>query len=222
MHCSLRQRVSRPPIGYTTCFLSHVGVKQGCPLSPTLLGLFVDDFEEHMHAAAEREADLQVPCIQECPVWALWALMYADDLALAANTMAGLQLQLNDLQVYSTRWQLTVNVTKTKVVSCGRYAAAHGQHRALLSYAGHGIGHVSELKYLGVQLHSTNVVGAVSGHRARAGAKALHAPRWQLAKLGIKDPITLMRLFNTMVSPVLPYGLEVLAPRMMLQKTNPM
>ena len=140
--------------GYTTCFLSHVGVKQGCPLSPTLFGLFVDDFEEHMHAAAERGADLQVPCIQDCPVW---ALMYADDLALMANTMAGLQLQLNELQAYSTRWQLTVNVTKTKVVSYGRNAAAHGQHRVPLSYAGHDIEHVSEFKYLGVQLHSTNV-----------------------------------------------------------------
>jgi hypothetical protein len=68
--------------GYTTCFLSHVSVKQGCPLSPTLFVLFVDDFEEHMQAAAERGADLQVPCIQDCPVW---ALMYADDLALTAN-----------------------------------------------------------------------------------------------------------------------------------------
>ena len=49
--------------------------------------LFVDDFEEHMHAAAERGADLfQVPCVQkDCPAW---ALMYADGLALSANTMA--------------------------------------------------------------------------------------------------------------------------------------
>ena len=204
--------------GYTTCFLSNVGVKQGCPLSPTLFGLFVDDFEEHMHAAAERGADLQVPCIQDCPVW---ALMYADDLALMANTMAGLQLQLNELQAYSTRWQLTVNVTKTKVVSYGRNAAAHGQHRVPLSYAGHDIEHVSEFKYLGIQLHSTNAVCAVSGHRARAGAKALHAFRRRAAELGIQDPIALMRLFDTMVSPVLSYGSEVWAPHMMLQKTNP-
>ena len=41
----------------------------------------------------------------KCPVW---AVTYADDLALTANTMAGLQLQLNELQVY-IQYQVAVD-----------------------------------------------------------------------------------------------------------------
>ena len=41
----------------------------------------------------------------KCPVWAVTS---ADDLALTANTMAGLQLQLNELQVY-IQYQVAVD-----------------------------------------------------------------------------------------------------------------
>ena len=89
---------------------STLGVKQGCPLSPTLFGIYIDDFQAELEAAG---ADLDLPTL--CGVQAP-ALFYADDLDLVSTSVRGLQAQLDLLESYCKRWRLTVNVKKTKVV----------------------------------------------------------------------------------------------------------
>ncbi len=91
-------------------FDSLLGVKQGCPLSPTLFGIFIADFQAELEPGS---AGFALPTLSgvQTP-----ALFYADDLALVSTTVAGLQAQLDLLQAYSKRWRLTVNVNKTKVV----------------------------------------------------------------------------------------------------------
>jgi len=96
--------------GQTASFQSVMGVKQGCPLSPTLFGLYLDDLEEAMRA---KQHLLDSPSLAGIM---LLALLYADDLALVSMSMAGLQAQLDVLQEYADRWGLTVNVDKTKAV----------------------------------------------------------------------------------------------------------
>ena len=87
-----------------------MGVKQGCPLSPTLFGLYLDDLEDAMRA---KQHLLDAPSLDGLR---LLALLYADDLALGSTSLAGLQAQLDVLHDYARRWGLTVNVEKTKAV----------------------------------------------------------------------------------------------------------
>jgi hypothetical protein len=39
-----------PEEGLTPTFLCRIGVKQGCPLSPLLFGLFIDGLEKRLNA----------------------------------------------------------------------------------------------------------------------------------------------------------------------------
>jgi hypothetical protein len=98
-----------PKEGLTPTFLCHIGVKQGCPLSPLLFGLFIDGLEKQLNAL-EGDAPLMLGQL------AIRLLLYADDLALMSHTPAGLQKQLDVLQAFCYERQLTVNVNKTKVV----------------------------------------------------------------------------------------------------------
>ena len=96
--------------GLTCTFDSVMGVKQGCPLSPTLFGLYLDALEDAMRA---KQHLLDAPSLDGLR---LPALLYADDLALGSTSLAGLQAQLDVLHDYARRWGLTVNVEKTKAV----------------------------------------------------------------------------------------------------------
>jgi hypothetical protein len=46
----------------------------------------------------------------------LFLILYADDMALMAESSDGLQKTLNCFEKYYDLWKLTVNTTKTKVV----------------------------------------------------------------------------------------------------------
>ena len=94
-------------------FESVMGVKQGCPLSPTLAGIFLDDFERSVAEAVGTD----LPVLQGQPVP---PILWADDLLLASTTARGLQRLLDVLSAFSDRWRLTVNSSKTKAIEFRR------------------------------------------------------------------------------------------------------
>ena len=83
-----------------------MGVKQGCPLSPTLFGLYVDGLEKHLL----NMPDIGAPTLMGVMVP---LLLYADDLILMSESAAGLQKQLDALASFCEERQLTVNLSKT-------------------------------------------------------------------------------------------------------------
>jgi hypothetical protein len=64
-------------------FLCHIRVKQGCPFSPLLFGLFINGLETRLNVL---EGDTP-PMLGQLNVG---LLLYADDLALMSHTPAGL------------------------------------------------------------------------------------------------------------------------------------
>ena len=68
-------------------FASSIGVKQGCPLSPTLFGLCIDELESRVLEYI-REEDIQEVMIGNVVIM---LLLYADDVVLLAHTIEDAQ-----------------------------------------------------------------------------------------------------------------------------------
>jgi len=79
-------------------FLSRIRVKQRCPFSPLLFGLFIDGLEKRLNAL---EGDTP-PMLGQLVVR---LFLYVDNLALMSHTPAGLQKQLDVLQAFCCECQ---------------------------------------------------------------------------------------------------------------------
>ena len=188
--------------GLTAAFESTKGVKQGCPLSPTLFGLYIDDLEDAMRAEEEQ---LDAPSLAGT---ALLSLLYADDSALASTSLVGLQHQLEVLHKYCHRWGLSVNVGKTKAVIF-RSAMTPVCPNPSLMYDGRSIEFVDSFKYLGVDLHCTKPFAEAGLPRKESGERALLAMMSRCRELGIDDPGMQIKLFDVLVQPVMLYAVEM-------------
>ncbi|KAL4855790.1 Retrovirus-related Pol polyprotein from type-2 retrotransposable element R2DM [Chlorella vulgaris] len=199
--------------GLSPCFQARLGLKQGCPLSPTLFGLYIDDLEATMLAAAQRGARLDLPWLRGSGGM-VPPLLYADDTTLLATSADGLQRQLDLLQQYCEQWGLTVNAAKTKLVLLSgqrtQQAAVDTAQRAALSLAGQPLEAVSSFRYLGITFHASScIAGAAAPARAVAARAAMHSCNARCAALGVEAAPLQLRLFSTMVDAVLSYGSEV-------------
>lgn len=90
--------------------VQRMGVRQGCPLSPTLFGIFFDGLHDHWQSCAHT-ARLQLRSGR----W-VSSLVYADDAALLSYPSQGLQHLIDAMSEFCTSMGLTISPIKTEVV----------------------------------------------------------------------------------------------------------
>ena len=101
----------RTPNGLTNYFTSSTGVKQGCPLSPLLFGLYVDKLEVMLMRDKASKPTLEDTAIP--------FLGYVDDLVILSLDEEGMQRCLRTLK-FCKETELEVNLEKTKIMHFGK------------------------------------------------------------------------------------------------------
>jgi len=188
--------INHPSEGVTFSFRCQQGVKQGCPLSPLLFGLYLDALEERLDG---RKCDaLTLANVH------IWLLLFADDFVLTSESEVGLQQQLDALQQFCAECGLAMNMKKTKVMVFN-YANPCQE----FVFEGDVIERVQTFKYLGILLETIPNLDSVVEHLIAANRHSLFTLNRHCAKLHIMDVKLRCDLFNTSVRSTTNYTYEV-------------
>ena len=180
---------------------ARVGVRQGCPLSPTLFGLFFDDLCSHL------QAECPLAGVQ-CRGSRIPSLFYADDVALVSASAQGLQSLLDSMQSFCTANGLTISIAKTEVVVFGG-----GYHMCTWKVAGQDLKRSQSFTYLGMLFHEDrHIKHAIRARHSKACA-SVGAIYSRYSKLECANSVQLLvRLQQAILQPSASYGCEVWAP----------
>ena len=177
--------------GISESFRSDIGVKQGCPLSPTLFGLYIDKLEEWLNLEDEDGALVGEFVIR--------LLLYADDLILIAKSALSLQEHLLSHEHFCRAVGMQVSTSKRK----------HNQHK--FYFEGNTLEEVVDYKYLGIDFNKNLSWEGCRKKRTLGGWKALYAFQNRCIEAELWDWKTTQTLFGLLVIPMVLYGCEVWA-----------
>ncbi|KAL3686376.1 hypothetical protein R1sor_008950 [Riccia sorocarpa] len=107
LYQNVRVKISKTDPGVE----STLGVIQGCPLSPTLFGLVLDDlfWQDTKDDRGVKLGDAVVRM-----------LLFADDVVFVSNSAERLRSQIEQLEHFCSWSQMNVNLLKTKWLRVGR------------------------------------------------------------------------------------------------------
>lgn len=197
--------------GYSGWFDSATGVKQGCPLSPTLFGLYIDYFEEYSTFRLEQEAAARGRSLD--PRHRPRVLLYADDVVLLGYSAEELKRLLGHLAAFCDLAGLTVNRSKTQVVIFRAAERLPEGTATQFFFGGHQLEVVDEYRYLGFVFHAWKDPGQHGFPiLLKAAEGAAQRLRSRIYALGIRDLLTVCRLFDCYVRPILFYACETWFP----------
>ena len=189
--------------GKITNFFNYTkGVRQGCPLSPLLFNLYVNDIFKMI----DDKTAVPINLNNNDPIN---LLMYADDLIMIARSEEELQSNMTMLNDYCTNWNLEINIKKTKTMVFNR---GNKLCKTTIHVNKAPIECVKEYKYLGITISAKHCgfSHTIKDLRTKAN-RAIFAlnNKIKLSQLPTKLAI---KVFNTQINPIVLYGSEVWAP----------
>ena len=128
--------------GLTHPFITTLGVKQGCVLSPLIFNLFINDLPDHFDDQCDPVMinDQKLNC-----------LMFADDVMVLSQSSSGLKRAIHCTAEFFSKINLSVNLEKTQVMvfnARGVQLDTHPQHH--FHVGDQRLKVVAEYTYLGV------------------------------------------------------------------------
>ena len=182
------------------------GVRQGENMSPFLFSIYLNDLHGFL-LNANLEGLSTVSDMIEMKLGQylkLFTLLYADDTVLMAESAEDLQTQLNSFNDYCKKWNLKVNVDKTKIIIFGSRNAGNLEFK----YNDRVIDIVNEFNYLGIMFSSSGSFLKAKQKQVTKANKAIYEvlKKGRLHNLSIQCQL---ELFDRVIQPILLYGCEV-------------
>ena len=200
MYSSLQSCV-RTPQGLTDFFECSRGTRQGCMLSPFLFSLYVGEIVTMLE-----EADCKGVFIND-DIPNLTSLLFADDLAVCADTVGRLQKMIDVIAKLCDRWGLSVNMNKSKVMVFRNGGPLRLNEKWFFN--GIPLGVVSAYKYLGAMFTPKLVWTLCQKTLAAQASRGLYLlKKYNYACNGLPVDVQ-FDLFDKMIAPILMYSSEV-------------
>jgi hypothetical protein len=185
-------------------FMSHIGVPQGNPISPTLFGVFSDGLPRYLRHRCPG-IGVVLPdgtCIQ--------ILGYADDFALVATSKEDLQLLLDATQAWCEATCMYLNVLKTQILPIN-FAS---DTQISVTCRGEVLPIVDEARYLGLHIDSKTGLQASIEKLEQRFWVAWNDVKRRYSNLRCAERIALkLDLYLACLPPIISYGCEVWAFR---------
>jgi hypothetical protein len=195
------QACVRTDAGLTEYFSCPIGLKQSCMASPILFLVFIDELIKRIENSGIRGIQL-FPDTTE-----LLSLLFADDLALAADTVASLQKLLNLVKDFCDEKNVKVNAVKSKVMvfqNGGKLAKGKKWF-----FDNQILEVVSNFSYVGITLTQPLSLNRMASEQAYKAKRVLISILSQLYDYGQLSPKVFFNIFDTKISPILLYGSEI-------------
>lgn len=170
------------------------GVRQGCPLSPLLFNIYIEEVIRETMEGLDRGVKVGGQLIP--------ALRFADDQAMIADSQKTLQELMDRLAAVSDNYGMRINIKKTKVMVISK---VEGKKVNITVY-GEKIEQVNDFCYLGSIITAEGRCGQDIRRRI-AMAKEAFCQRKELMRSGL-DRSLKKRMIKTLVWSVALYGAE--------------
>lgn len=198
MYNGVRARVRCESNRLSELFECPIGLRQGCILSASLFITYLNDIENFFIENGVGSFKLGVKRII--------MQLFADDLALMDSTIGGLQRKLNLLSDYCTKWGLSINKLKTKII---RFKSGRIAHNEKWHIDGQSIEIVDKFDYLGLTLASSMSWCHAIDSRIVKAKKAMFLTFSRMKQFGRVPRKIMLKIFDTQIAPVLLYGCEL-------------
>ena len=204
-------------------FASMQGVKQGCPKSTDLFGIFIECLADYVDAWDRQKPDSETYA-SAAPVIGgkrVTCLLYADDLTLCALSIHRMQFLLNRLHEFCIAFGMRVNITKCEMLVFAATPHAQALASAAATALSYGPSNIripikGRARYLGLHYGPATTFDSCYQELVAAGRRAAYALTGMLSKKQCLAPGIMHSCFEVQVRSVLSYGVEIWGPDALL------
>ncbi|ORD97386.1 LORF2 [Hepatospora eriocheir] len=138
------------------------GVRQGCPSSPILFDLFINDILNEVKG-------IKVPGVQE----PLKGLLFADDAVVLAESQQELKAAVTSIESWSSKWEMSINVAKCGIMEFPGVGVSTCRNAPIpevdIKIGNEPIPNVKSYIYLGIKLEPTLDTAKMVSHNVARG-----------------------------------------------------